>query len=66
MRSLMKRLALRQEGNVWQFGLGRINKVFGHGLINGDGKPAWEDISQAESHEFRRHVYEILRCREQQ
>jgi len=37
----------------------------GHGLIKENGKPAWEDISREEIHEFRRFVYEKLRSREQ-
>ena len=36
-----------------------------HGLINEHGKPAWEEPPEEEDHEFRRYVYEILRCREQ-
>ena len=40
-------------------------KHFGHGLVNDNGEPAWENSSQEEGHEFRRHVYEVLRYREQ-
>lgn len=37
----------------------------GHGLINENGRPAWEESHQEECHEFRRYVYEILRYRKQ-
>jgi len=56
IRSLAKRFTVLQEGT---------RKHFGHGLINDNGKPAWEDSSQEEGHEFRRYVYEVLRYREQ-
>lgn len=36
-----------------------------HGLINENGRPAWEEPPQEEGHEFRRYVYEILRYRKQ-
>ena len=57
MRSLVRRLTLRQEEG---------RKSFALGLINKDGKPAWEDFSQEEIHAFRRHVYEKLQYRNQQ
>ena len=56
IRHLAKRFTVRQEGT---------RKHFGHGLINDNGEPAWEDPSQEEVHEFRRYVYEVLRYREQ-
>lgn len=39
-------------------------KHHGHGLINENGKPAWEEFSKEEIHEFRRYVYEKLRYKE--
>ena len=36
-------------------------KHYGHGLINENGKPVWEEFSKEEIHEFRRYVYEKLR-----
>lgn len=56
MRSLVNRFAELQAGT---------GENFGHGLINEKGKPAWEDSSQEEGHEFRRYVYDVLRVREQ-
>jgi hypothetical protein len=56
IRHLAKRFTVRDEGT---------RKHFGHGLVNDNGKPAWEDFSQEEGHEFRRYVYEVLRYREQ-
>ena len=52
LRSLAIRIAERQRGPG--------NHV-GYGLINENGKPAWEEPPQEEGHEFRRYVYEILR-----
>lgn len=42
----------------------RTGKHHGHGLINENGRPAWEEISGEEIHEFRRFVYEKLRHKE--
>ena len=56
MRSLVRRLTLRQEENKKHIALG---------LINENGKPVWEDPSPEEIHEFRRYVYEKLRFRKQ-
>lgn len=56
LRSLAIRIAELQRGPG--------NHV-GHGLINENGKPAWEEPPHEEGHEFRRYVYEILRYRNQ-
>ena len=56
IRHLAKRLTVLKEGT---------RKHSGHGLVNDNGEPAWEDSSREEGHEFRRHVYEVLRYREQ-
>ncbi len=56
LRSLAIRFAEQQNGP---------GRQIGSGLINENGKPAWEEPPQEEGHEFRRYVYEVLRYREQ-
>lgn len=56
MRSLAKRFAALQAGSG--------NRT-GHGLVNENGRPDWVDSSPEEGHEFRNHVYDVLRYREQ-
>jgi hypothetical protein len=56
IRRLAKRFTVPQEGT---------RKHPGHGLVNDNGEPVWEDSSQEEGHQFRRYVYEVLRYREQ-
>ena len=56
MRSLVRRLTLRQEEKKKHIALG---------LVNENGRPVWEDPSPEEIHEFRRYVYEKLRYRKQ-
>ena len=56
IRRLAKRLTVRKEGT---------RKHIGHGLVNENGTPAWEDSSLEEGHAFRRYVYDVLRYREQ-
>lgn len=53
---LARRLRLPRGGSRPQPGLG---------LINENGKFAWEDPSQEPGHEFRKFVYQMLRCQEQ-
>jgi hypothetical protein len=56
IRQLVKRFTVLQEGT---------RKHSGNGLVNDNGKPAWEDSPREGGHEFRRYVYEVLRYREQ-
>jgi hypothetical protein len=56
LRSLARRLTFPGGGSRQQHGLG---------LINENGKFAWEDLSQEPGHEFRKFVYKMLRCPEQ-
>jgi hypothetical protein len=55
------RLGVRSWARRWGLWPWGNRKVPGLGLINENGRPAWEDAYGEAGHEFRRHVYETLR-----